>query len=999
MVNGKIIIVVFVVVWGLMSGAAWGATYYVDANGDDSSDGLSLANAFATIQKAANVVKPGDTVNIRAGTYTEGISISTGGTAAHYITFQPYNSEEVIIQPGTIHTGWTQDANGIYVKTITNFDSSATGQLIKKDYHAMTRVDSYNELLNPSTNADYVDSNDFDLFYYDANDGNVYLRLTSGGDPNTDVYVVPNMGIKILWDASYVEINGLDIQYAHTGIKSYSGNIKIIGCNISHTSYSGVYSDYDDLLIEDNHLSYISRLLYYSGGELILNPGRGTFYLRGDNLIIRNNITEKGGYLLLDQQSDSGNCEVYNNYLDAGVNGSGANLKMYNNIILNSRRDKNGDGRFGIRSTRGSYAQFYNNTIKALRGVEFSYTIDVNNYTFENNIICTDDPEAICINTQKLDLASSVLNHNVYYGGWKYVVGYLGNRNFWISFDDYQDDINDPNNGYNEQDSFYGDPCFINVFDFGEETVAHGSTTTFYVYDASLFEVNDVIEHNNDGVARTVTDVNTTTGMITINANDALGRNSLLGDLIYNWGPGVTDVNENFNLNANSLCIDAGDPNTDSDDVGTIDYEGYDRFIDGDGDGNLIVDIGANEMQPKVKNITQSILHFSIQDAIDNANDGDVIEVYEGSYYEEIDFAGKAVTVRSTDPNNWDMVGATIINNGDMSVPVIVFNSNEDANSVLRGFTITGGKKGVYCRGSSPVIGNCIIEGNKYYGVYCRNSSSPVIENNKIRDNGFGVRCKGGEAVIRNNLIYSNYYGIAILRNSSPIIRNNTIVDNYRYGIVGTRNVGTPNISNCILWNNNYDLGTKITNAKYSCIEDSFDVTNPNFEGSINSSPGFVDADNGDYHLDANSLCIDAGDLDGSYDGEYDIDGQTRVMMTEVDIGADEAAYFPSNHNDYDEWVLVGKPDCWCYPRQCRGDADGISEGEKSYWVGAMDLDVLTAAWYKPLGDISGNEICADSDHSPAGRKRWRVSTNDLNTLLANWQIENGPDPNCFDGY
>jgi hypothetical protein len=102
---------------------------------------------------------------------------------------------------------------------------------------------------------------------------------------------------------------------------------------------------------------------------------------------------------------------------------------------------------------------------------------------------------------------------------------------------------------------------------------------------------------------------------------------------------------------------------------------------------------------------------------------------------------------------------------------------------------------------------------------------------------------------------------------------------------------------------------------------------------------------------------------------------------------------FPAFHPDYDEWVEVGKPDCWCYPRQCHGDADGTSQGKKEYWVSTDDLDVLVAAWNKPLESLSGNEICADFDQMPQGKKQYRVSTDDLDILIANWQIADGPAP------
>jgi len=47
----------------------------------------------------------------------------------------------------------------------------------------------------------------------------------------------------------------------------------------------------------------------------------------------------------------------------------------------------------------------------------------------------------------------------------------------------------------------------------------------------------------------------------------------------------------------------------------------------------------------------------TIQAGIDDSNDGDVIVLCPGRYTgpgnREIDFKGKAITVRSTDPNNW----------------------------------------------------------------------------------------------------------------------------------------------------------------------------------------------------------------------------------------------------------------------------------------------------------------------------------------------------------
>src|SRR4051794_35882959 len=64
-------------------------TYYVSPAGDDADVGTSDPRAFATLQRAANAAIAGDTVNVRAGTYTSGMNFfgKAGGTAALPIRF------------------------------------------------------------------------------------------------------------------------------------------------------------------------------------------------------------------------------------------------------------------------------------------------------------------------------------------------------------------------------------------------------------------------------------------------------------------------------------------------------------------------------------------------------------------------------------------------------------------------------------------------------------------------------------------------------------------------------------------------------------------------------------------------------------------------------------------------------------------------------------------------------------------------------------------------
>jgi hypothetical protein len=132
-----------------------------------------------------------------------------------------------------------------------------------------------------------------------------------------------------------------------------------------------------------------------------------------------------------------------------------------------------------------------------------------------------------------------------------------------------------------------------------------------------------------------------------------------------------------------------------------------------------------------------------------------------------------------------------------------------------------------------------------------------------------------------------------------------------------------------------------------------------------------------------------------------DLDRSQSVNLKDFSIFARE---WPLCGAHLSYWNLVGRPECWCAsvnPRQCHGDADGRAETKGRYWVYLEDLNILLAAWQvegwtllDPHGDFLtytsywGEEIplvCADFDHLTETKHLVRVYVRDLNILLTNW--------------
>jgi hypothetical protein len=105
----------------------------------------------------------------------------------------------------------------------------------------------------------------------------------------------------------------------------------------------------------------------------------------------------------------------------------------------------------------------------------------------------------------------------------------------------------------------------------------------------------------------------------------------------------------------------------------------------------------------------------------------------------------------------------------------------------------------------------------------------------------------------------------------------------------------------------------------------------------------------------------------------------------------------PWRDGEYEFWTQFNKPECWCYDRQCHGDADGLLAFGRP--VNLADLNILKAGYGKTVTELFGipDGICADFDHLRTfGRP---IGLSDLNALKEYFGVpEAQVPPDCWCG-
>ncbi|NQU05737.1 MAG: hypothetical protein HQ568_06565, partial [Calditrichaeota bacterium] len=164
----------------------------------------------------------------------------------------------------------------------------------------------------------------------------------------------------------------------------------------------------------------------------------------------------------------------------------------------------------------------------------------------------------------------------------------------------------------------------------------------------------------------------------------------------------------------------------------------------------------------------------TIQAGIDAAENGDTVLVHPGTYVENINFEGKAITVSSLIITMRDdaYIDSTIID-GNEEDCVVLFVNGEERNSILRGFTITNGVQewggGIDCQPNTGptlmdlmVVENAAREGGG--GIHCSTNATPLIIRVKLLSNRVTNTWGGG--------------GLSSVWGACPVIRDSEFIGN-----------------------------------------------------------------------------------------------------------------------------------------------------------------------------------------------------------------------------
>lgn len=338
---------------------AQSATYYVSLSGSDSNAGTSTSRPFKTLLKAVQPLRPGDTLYIRGGTWTQQLDLmkyNTSGTSGKYIKIAGYPGETVTIR------------------------------------YADPQQYGYGPIKARGTKGYLI----FENFVLDG------------------INMPPATGWQIDNRNHHFVLRNLDIKnFRYNGLLISGNDIQVINCKIHDNKppsatgyYYGIYAGRgSNLLLQGN------QIYNNSGGGLHLYPGPLTNPIIRNNSIHNNNYQAKSpvGGIILYASSSGGisNAKIYNNLVYRNGNSSSGNApgirlhnttgtKVWNNTIYANKT-------YGLQISSNNSSTVAQNNIIYGNSIS-NYSNQSSSTTYTNNV--TTDPKFASASSNNFQLQS-----------------------------------------------------------------------------------------------------------------------------------------------------------------------------------------------------------------------------------------------------------------------------------------------------------------------------------------------------------------------------------------------------------------------------------------------------------------------------------------------------------------------------------------------------------------------------------------------------------------
>jgi parallel beta-helix repeat protein len=290
-------------------------TFYVAKNGNDANSG-TLSKPFLTINRAAKLTRPGDTILVRSGIYKERVTPYNSGGRVAYISYQPYQTESVTIDASGLQQGFILwKVSRIRIAGFKVINAQRSGIHIQDhkdtpDAGSDHNIIAGNVVENNGTagyNGIYIGGHDNRVTDNEVR-GNGYINGAATPQSGHGVYLAGN--------GNFVEGNNI-YSNARMGIRM-EGNGNTITDNDIHLNMEYGLSIWVDAPFQANGISIQKNLIVNNvkGGIRIHGEGSGA---KPDNIFLYNNT-------ITNSAARDG---IY-------VSGGATNIKIKNNIIKGS---------------------------------------------------------------------------------------------------------------------------------------------------------------------------------------------------------------------------------------------------------------------------------------------------------------------------------------------------------------------------------------------------------------------------------------------------------------------------------------------------------------------------------------------------------------------------------------------------------------------------------------------------------------------------------------